>query len=284
MHELETTDRRWIAPDERTTSKWIDDRERTDRMLARFGERLLDLASLQPGERVLDIGCGTGATSVAAWERVAPNGSVTGVDISPPMLEAAHARACSLTNAHIAWVAADAQTFAFAPHACDVALSRFGVAHFIDTLAAFRNIRGALRNSGRFVFTEWTSRATNEWMSLVDDVARRSLPELAEPHHRPQVHSSEFADERTLRSLLAGTGFRMEHFEAHSDRLSVGRTPDDVLAWFARLPEGRVLEALTPEARTRFTDALRIELERRTDATGVYLAGSAWMVCCRASE
>jgi hypothetical protein len=92
----------------------------------------------------------------------------------------------------------------------------FGVAHFNDTLAAFQNIRDALRNDGRFVFTEWTARAANEWMSLAHDVAHRVLPEL---RHNHSEHSSEFADERTLRSLLEAAGFRVERFEAHSDRL-----------------------------------------------------------------
>jgi ubiquinone/menaquinone biosynthesis C-methylase UbiE len=283
MHEVETADR-WTAPDERTIAKWIDSRVRTDRMLAPFGERLLDLAALQPGEGVLDIGCGTGATSVAAWEHVAPDGSVTGVDISPAMLEAARARARSLPNGHIAWVAADAQTFAFAPHATDVALSRFGVTHFADTVAAFENIRRALRSGGRFVFTEWTSRARNEWMSLPEDVAHRALPELSEHRHRDQEHSSEFADERTLHSLLAQAGFQVEHFEAFSNGLWVGRTPEDVLHWFAQLPEGRILEALSPDARARYTNALSIELERRTETSGVYLDGNAWMVCGRVSN
>jgi ubiquinone/menaquinone biosynthesis C-methylase UbiE len=280
MNRLELAHQRWIAPDARTTAKWIDERERTDRMLAPFGERMLELAALQPGDRVLDVGCGTGATSVAAWQRVAPSGSVTGVDLSPAMLEAARARA-SIAHANIAWLAADAQTCKFPPHAADAVISRFGVAHFADTTAAFTNLQHALRVGGRFVFTEWTARAENEWMYLADEVARHTLPELSEHHQHPKEHSRAFAGEQALHSLLDAAGFHVEQLERYSDRLWVGRTADDVLAWFAHLPEGRILETLAPEARSRLTNALRGELERRADATGVYLAGSAWMVCCR---
>jgi ubiquinone/menaquinone biosynthesis C-methylase UbiE len=281
MDTLETAPQRWIVPDARTTAKWIDDRERTDRMLAPFGERMLELAALQPGERVLDIGCGTGATSVAAWERVAPSGSVTGVDISPAMLEAARARANSPTQANITWLAADAQTWTFPSRAADAVISRFGVAHFTNTTAAFTNLHQALRVGGRFVFAEWTSRAENEWMHLADEVARHALPELSELHQRPSEHSREFTNEHTLHSRLVAAGFRVEQLERYSDRLWVGRTPGEVLIWFAHLPEGRFLETLASEARTRLTKALEEELERRADATGVYLGGTAWMVCCR---
>jgi ubiquinone/menaquinone biosynthesis C-methylase UbiE len=257
MEKLEIGHQRWIAPDARTTAKWIDERERTDRMLALFGERMLELAALQPGERVLDIGCGTGATSVAAWQRVAPSGSVTGVDISPAMLEAARVRCASLTQANIAWLTADAQTWTFRLRATDAVISRFGVGHFADATAAFTNLQHALRVAGRFVFTEWTSRAENEWMYLADEVARHALPELSEHRQHPKEHSRSFASEQALHSLLDAAGFHVEQLERYSDRLWVGRTADDVLDWFAHLPEGRILEALAPEARSRLTNALR---------------------------
>jgi ubiquinone/menaquinone biosynthesis C-methylase UbiE len=281
MDKRKPAHQRWIVPDDRTTAKWIDDRERTDRMLAPFGQHMLAVAALQPGEIVLDIGCGTGATSVAAWECVAPSGSVTGVDISPAMLEAAGARAASLTQANITWLTADAQTCTFPSRAADAVISRFGLAHFVDTTAAFTNLQHALRVGGRFVFTEWTSRAENEWMYLADEVVRHTLPERSGHRHAPTEHARDFADEHTLYARLVAAGFRVEQLGRYSDRLWIGRTPDDVLAWFARLPEGRLLEALAPEARRRLTNALRGELERRADATGVYLAGNAWIVCCR---
>jgi SAM-dependent methyltransferase len=210
----------------------MDRRSRADRSHARpFGQRLLDLADLRPGVNVLDIGCGTGATSAAAWERVAPGGSVVGLDISPVMLAEARARSQSLKNASITWVAADAQTFAFPPRAADVALSRFGVAHFADTVAAF-----------------------------AEDVARRALPQLFAHHHHQTTHSCEFADGESLQSLLMSAGFRIAHFERFSGRLWVGSAPDDVLEW------------LYGCRRAVFSKG----------SPGVYLAGNAWMVNCRA--
>ena len=82
--------------------------------------------------------------------------------------------------------------------------------------------------------------------------------------------------------MLESAGFQVEILERYRDGLWVGRDPDDVLAWFKALPEGNILESLDAEARQRLLAALRIELERRAHPTGVYLAGSTWMVACRA--
>jgi SAM-dependent methyltransferase len=193
----------------------------------------------------------------------------------------ARARAASLTQANINWLAADAQTWTFPALGADAIISRFGVAHFTNTTAAFTNLRRALGVGGRFVFTEWTSRAENEWMYLAHEVAWHALPELFEHHQGATEHSREFADEQALYSTLDAAGFHVEQLERYSDRLWVGHTPDEVLAWFAHLPEGRFLDALAPETRARLTTALRGELEGSADATGVFLAGTAWMVCCR---
>jgi ubiquinone/menaquinone biosynthesis C-methylase UbiE len=262
--------------------EWIDEQDRTDRMLAPFGERMLALASLTPGERVLDIGCGTGATTLDAWRHVAPIGSVIGVDISPMMLNAARERARALPDANITWLQADAQTYAFPTSSADVAISRFGVAHFATTSTAFANIRHALRPGGRLAFVEWTARADNEWMSLADDVARRVVPEAFGQPADPPEHASDFADAGRLRTVLETAGFQVTALERYRDGLWVGSSPADVLDWFARLPEGRMLEVLDDSQKRRLLDSLEAELVSRTTADGVYLAGTAWIVECTA--
>ena len=179
--EHEVSSPRWTEPGPHLIAEWIDERDRMDRVLAPFGKRMLERAALVPGENIVDVGCGTGATILEAWSRVAPTGSVTGIDVSEAMLAAARQRVDPLKNANVAFVQADAQAYVFEPAAFDVAVSRFGVAHFADTAAAFANIGSALRSGGRFVFCEWSARADNEWMSLADDVAQRVVPERSPP-------------------------------------------------------------------------------------------------------
>jgi SAM-dependent methyltransferase len=180
-----TTNRRWSSTDndESLAAEWLDGADRMDRMLAPFGDRMLARAALSPGQTVLDIGCGTGATTLAAWTSVAPTGAVIGVDISPRMLHAAQLRATSVPGHRISYIRADAQNHPFQPGQVDVAISRFGVGHFRDPAAAFTNIAAGLRPGGRLVVTEWAGPADNEWMTLADTVGARVLPDRW-PHQR----------------------------------------------------------------------------------------------------
>jgi ubiquinone/menaquinone biosynthesis C-methylase UbiE len=124
-----------------------------DRSLHEIGRLLLERAAIRPGERVIDVGCGSGATTLAAAPLVGAQGSVLGVDVSEPMLAVARRRAAGLGN--VRFVAADAQTHAFEPGAQDLVLSRFGVMFFDDPPRAFASLRRALRPGGRLCFVCW---------------------------------------------------------------------------------------------------------------------------------
>jgi SAM-dependent methyltransferase len=144
--------------------EWAAHAERIDAMLAPIAEAALRAGAFQPGERVLDIGCGAGATSVEIARRVAPGGSVTGVDISPQMLHVARerARAAKVTAE---FIEADAGAATF-ERPFDAAFSRFGVMFFEAPAPAFANIRRALRPGGRLTFVCWRPIAENPWATI----------------------------------------------------------------------------------------------------------------------
>src|SRR5579885_3498256 len=115
----------------------------------------MDHAAIQSGERILDIGCGSGETTLELARRAGPAGSALGVDISRLLLDAARAAARQAALANVSFQEADAQTHAFAPASFDLVFSRFGVMFFEDPDAAFRNLKTALRPGGRLCFVCW---------------------------------------------------------------------------------------------------------------------------------
>jgi len=139
--------------------KWVQNAAAMDARLAGINRLLLDAASAATGERVLDIGCGTGTTTLALAEAVGPAGRVTGIDISATMLAEARARCGDLPNVTLG--EADAQLEDFGGEKFNLLTSRFGVMFFADPVAAFANLRAALAPGGRLCFVCWAGLAAN---------------------------------------------------------------------------------------------------------------------------
>ncbi len=282
---------RWADEGSDVATNWIAEDDRMNRMHAAFGDRMLTQAALQTGETVIDIGCGTGATCLAAARSVGHSGVVLGVDISPEMLAVAEEHCATAEARDVMLVRDDAQTHDFKPGAADAAISRFGVGHFRDTTAAFTNIRSALRPGGRLVFVEWGGEGDNEWMTILDRVGRRTLPGvpvLRHSHggggghdHGNHGHADEFASADRLRPPLIGAGFEVAVLEAISEPMWFGDSVDDVVDWVMRreapLSGGFVERGL----QHRFAKALGEELKHHADADGVHMKSTAWIVDAR---
>ncbi len=155
-------------------SSWIAHQNAMDALLEPVLQMVLEAAALRQGERVLDVGCGTGASLIAAAERVGNQGKVTGVDISQTLLDLAQAR-CTARNIEV--LRADAQTEAI-PGLFDVLISRFGVMFFEDTVAAFRNLSKALGQNGRVSIAAWGPAPENPYFMKAAKAVRKTLGEM----------------------------------------------------------------------------------------------------------
>lgn len=264
--------------------KWVALQESLDRQIGPLGHVAMAAADLQPGERVLDVGCGCGATSIELARRVAPGGSVLGVDVSTVMLEAARAAASRAGASGLEFANADAQTAPLTPGGFDVVFSRFGVMFFAEPTAAFANLRRAMRPGGRLAFVCWQEMAKNPWMSLPLSAALRHMPPPMPP--APGAPGPfAFADPEHVRRILGGAGFASVSLAPHETDLSVGggQDLDTTVAFVLQLgPLAAALRESDPSVRGRVADAVREAVAPFAEAGGGVRLGSAtWIVTAR---
>jgi SAM-dependent methyltransferase len=167
---------------------------------------LLGAAAAQPGERVLDVGCGTGVTTEPYAAAVGAAGHVTAIDISQPMLDAARQRIDAAGLHNVTLTLADAQVHQFTPASYDLLTSRLGVMFFADPTAAFRNLIKALRPGGRLCMAVWAPLAENVHWKIPFDIAVRHIgPPAPEAPNAPGPHA--FGNRDYLRGILNSAGF-----------------------------------------------------------------------------
>ena len=162
--------------------KWVEFQDELDRLLDRVNDRLLQRSGIESGERVLDIGCGTGATTMSAASLVGESGLTLGVDISKTLLDCAKSRSSNISGGRIEYSIADAQTWRFDAGSFDLLISRFGMMFFADPVLAFRNLAVALREGGRMSFVSWSDASDNPWFAIPRDAA---IDQLGKPAPTP---------------------------------------------------------------------------------------------------
>ena len=268
---------RWNAAE---GQQWSRHQARYDRMLAPHGTELLAAATLRRGEAVLDVGCGSGATTVAAAATVGPTGRVTGVDVSEPLLAAARRRADGAgVGDRVDFVAADAQTWAFDPGSYDVVLSRFGLMLFDDPPAAFANLARAARPGGRLIFVTWRDADANGWFAIPLQVLHTGLGALPPAPDGPCAFS--LADGGRVVGLVEAAGFGLGRLEAIDGPVTVGDDPEDAVAFYDTAHGDALRAILDAPAVEVIRDRLAAELARWHDAEGVRVPASAWLVSAR---
>ena len=185
---------------------WARFQEQLDRQVEPLGLAAMDALAPSDGEHVIDIGCGCGQTSLALASRVAPTGTVVGVDISKPMLEVARRRPRPIASSALTFRQLDAQTDDLGRVVFDAAFSRFGVMFFSDPVAAFANIKASLKPSGRLAFVCWRSLAENPWMQAPLQAALPFIPPVTPPDPTAPGPFA-FADADRVRTILIKAEF-----------------------------------------------------------------------------
>lgn len=252
-----------------------------DAMLARLTEKVLDAVCFAPGQRVLDLGCGTGTTTFEIARRIMPTGSVTGIDFSETLLALAREQAAE-TDLPIAFESADVETHAFTPGSFDVAFSRIGVMFYADPAAAFANIRRALISGGRLAFVCWREVRANTWASVTIGIARRhiELPPRPGPED-PGPYS--FRDPDRVRRILTEAGWSAVAIEELDADAYMGADLNEAVANFLAMgPIASLVQAAPDDKRAAIAAELRAALPEYVTEGGVIMRAATWMVTAEA--
>jgi SAM-dependent methyltransferase len=245
--------------------------EQDDEEVRRHDAWLRRAVDIRSGERVLDVGCGTGQTTRYAARAAAP-GEVLGIDLSGRMLARARELSAAEGLPNASFVQGDAQVYPFPPGGFDVAVSRFGVMFFADPVAAFANIRGALRPGGRLVVMVWQGRDLNEWATAIREALGGAAP-------AGTADAFSLGDREVAAAVLEAAGFTGVAFTDVHEAVYFGGDADAAYGFARGLwSTGQRLAELDADGVRRAEAALRATMEAHETGDGVWFDSRAWII------
>ena len=259
--------------------KWAQLSDVIDTQIAPLGGEALDRIGVGAGQRVLDVGCGCGQTTLELARRVGAEGAVLGADISRPMLESARDRALEAGLRNARFEHSDAQVHPFEAEAFDLVFSRFGVMFFSDPVAAFANLLRALRPGARLGFVCWQALAQNAWM-LRPMAAVAPLLSLQPPSDPHAPGPFAFADADRVTRILQDAGFGSVAVEGMERELLVGGVAslDDTVGFLLQMgPAGAALRDAAEDVRNKAAAAVRDAIAPFETEAGVRMPAAAWL-------
>lgn len=258
--------------------RWVSNIQRVERMIEPFRTQLVRHAAPQPGECVLDVGCGGGITSAAFAGAVGPSGSVLGLDVSAVILAVACERYAAVAN--LSFALGDAATMPLDAGHFDLVSSRFGVMFFADPVAAFVNLHSALKPGGRLAFICWRALDENPWMA---DCVRAAFTVLPVPEPQPPTAPGPFAfaDGARLRDILSRSGYTDISIEPHDHVLDLGRIDDAVNQMTHIGPAASAFAAASAAEQAAVVMAIRTALKPHLSGGSVRMASGTWLAGAR---
>jgi SAM-dependent methyltransferase len=274
---------------------WVTYRERLRASLERLIPHLFRAASISAGDRVLDVGCGCGETTIAAarlasgvprdasaavtgpGEKDSYGGGALGLDLSGPMLAVARRLAAEAAVANVDFEQGDAQVYPLPRDFYDVVISSFGVMFFDDPATAFTNLRSAVRPGGRLAFLCWQDDLRNELFAI-------PLRAFMTGTSADQADDDLFADPQQVADLLSGTGWADIRIEEASEPAWMGATVADAMDYIRGMRKFRALIDELDQSRTEEAlSTMAKEYAARERPDGVWVGSAAWLVSAQRS-
>lgn len=257
---------------------WVEAQEMLDRTLLPLEELLVAEVRASGATRVLDVGCGTGSTTLAAARVLGADGRSVGIDISEPMIAAARGRA-EQERSSATFICADAQTHAFESTRFDLIMSRFGVMFFDDSVQAFANLRNAMSDGGQLRSLVWRSPAENPFMTTAERAAAALLPNLA-PRRPDAPGQFGFADAQRVRKILEQSGW--DDIDIRPIDVSCSLPEQELGRYGTRFgPVGVALREADAQTRAQVAAAVRAAFDPYVQGNEARFTACCWMMCAR---
>jgi SAM-dependent methyltransferase len=258
---------------------WIEHRERHLAEHRYLTPHLFRSAAIKPGDRVLDVGCGCGDTTMAAARAAGARrgeGAAVGLDLSAPMLTFARRMAAQADVANARFVRGDAQACPLRCAAFDVVISNFGVMFFDDPVAAFSGLAAVVRPYGRLAFLCWQDDNQNEVLAI-------PLRAFGAHMELPGPAAAElFVDPGHIIELLSVTGWQDIRVAPVNEQARIGSDVKDVMSYIRGMPVIRTLTAsLDPVLTARVLTAITRQYRAREGPDGIWVHAAAWLVTAR---
>jgi SAM-dependent methyltransferase len=258
---------------------WVDEQELLDRLLKPFETLLTEAVAARAPTQALDVGCGTGSTTVAAARLLGSQGSCVGIDISAPMIAAARARA-EREGSSARFICANAQDHTFDRASVDMIISRFGVMFFDDPVRAFANLRRAATDDAEMRCIAWRSAAENPFMTVAERAAAPLLPNL--PARVPDGPGQfAFGNRDRVNGILENSGWA--GIDIRPIDIPCSLPEKDLVRYVTRLgPVGRILQEADAETRVRVIDAIRPAFDPYVHGDEVRVTAACWIIGAQA--
>ncbi len=258
---------------------WVDAQDLLDGVFKPLEDLLVEAVAAASRGRVLDVGCGTGGTTIAVARRLGSTGRCIGIDISEPMIAAARARA-EREGVAAEFIRANAQVHAFEPASIDMLISRFGVMFFDDPVQAFANLRRAACDNATMQLIAWRSAEDNPFMTTAERAAVPLLPNLP-PRRQDGPGQFAFANGQRVSTILRESGWA--EIEMQPIDVACSLPESALVRYLTRLgPVGLALQEADDATRTRVVDAIRPAFDPYVHGPEVRFSAACWMIGARA--